>query len=289
MGSRLTQAISGTSLRAICVAAALACGASAAIAGTATVNVTSFSVSTADFSGAFVWTGDDPFQSYNLSALEAGGLLGNGSDNFSANNWNLGLNRVAQTSNTFATGNTVQFTDAMTSLTTAGFNLSSQATGAHSPPLLPNSANASATQSGSFFLIDENGASIGGTITFDLFYNMAVSAPGSTPSNYSQTSLSFLSSTDSILSSTFADGLVSNSLASGVGSIISGHYTKTYTLTAGEAAYYALSGSAIAFADIPVAAVPEPETYAMMVLGLAGIGAAARRRKAKAAARATAA
>ena len=90
-----------------------------------------------------------------MTALEAGGCWGPGSDNFSADNWNLGLNQVAQTANTKATGNTVNFTDAATQLTTAGFNLSAQATAAHSPPALPNYANASGLQAGAFVLFDE--------------------------------------------------------------------------------------------------------------------------------------
>ena len=41
------------------------------------------------------------------------------------------------------------------------------------------------------------------------------------------------------------------------------------------------SGGSITNPDPPVGAIPEPETYAMMALGLAGIGYVARRRKAK--------
>ena len=286
MTSRSTLGIAGASLRAVSVAAALACGAGASMAGTASLSITSFTVSAAEFSGNFAWA-MDPFQSYNLSALEAGGLLGSGSDNFSANDWNLGLNRLAQTANTKATGNTVQFTDAATQLTTAGFNLSAQATGAHSPPALPNYANASALQAGTFVLLDGDGALTGGTITFDLFYNMNVSTPGSTSATYSQTELDLLLSADGSADKSFTDGLLSNTLTDGTGGITSGHFSWTYTLTAGQAAYYTLSGSAIASAELPVAAVPEPETYALMVLGLAGIGAVARRRRSQAKADAT--
>jgi len=133
------------------------------MAGTAALNITSFSVSTDAFSGNFAFA-DDAFsnQLYNLSAKEAGGALGEQSVNFSADNWNLGPNHLAQTANTKATGNTVNFTDPSTQLTTAGFNLAAQATAAHSPPAQPNSANASAVQSGAFMLIDGNGAPIGG-------------------------------------------------------------------------------------------------------------------------------
>jgi hypothetical protein len=269
--------VAGATLRAVTVAAALACGAGASMAGDATVKITSFTVSAADFSGNFAFA-VDPFQSYNLSALEAGA---GPTINFSADNWNLGLNHVAQTANTKATGNTVNFTDAATQLTTAGFNLSAQATAAHSPPALPNSANASAVQAGTFMLLDETGAQTRGTITFDLFYDMSVSTPGSSAATYSQTVLNLLLSNDVDPDKSFADGLLSNNLTGGTGAT-SGHFSWTYTLAADQVAFYTLSGSAIASAQLAVAAVPEPETYALMLLGLAGIGAVARRRRTEA-------
>jgi len=275
--------IAGATLRAVAVAAALACSAGASLAGDATVKVTSFTVSAAEFSGNFAFA-MDPFQSYNMSALEAGA---GPTENFFAENWNLGLNHVVQTANTNATGNTVNFTDAATQLTTAGFNLSAQATAAHSPPALPNYANATAGQSGTFVLLNDAGAPAGGTITFDLFYDMSVSAPGSSGGTYSQTALNLLLSSDASDDKSFADGLLSNNLPGGTGAT-SGHFSWTYTLAAGEAAYYALSGSAIASAEL-AAPIPEPETYALMLLGLAGIGTVARRRRAKAEADAAAA
>jgi hypothetical protein len=99
------------------------------MAGDAALKITSFTASTDAFSGNFAWA-DDLFSSqlYNLTAKEAGGLLGEQTNNFSADNWNLGPNRLAQTANTKATGNTVNFTDPSTQLTTAGFNLSAHAT-----------------------------------------------------------------------------------------------------------------------------------------------------------------
>lgn len=272
--------IPASTLRAMSVAVALACGAGASMAGDGTLSVTSFSVSAADFSGNFVWA-DDAFsnQLFNLAAKEAGGLVDEKTDNFSADNWNLGINRLAQTANTKATGNTVNFTDAATQLTTAGFNLSAHATGAYSPPAQPNYANASAVQSGAFMLLDANGDPIAGTITFELFYDMSVATPGSTLANYSQTQLNLMLSRGGDDDQSFADGLLSNNLTGGTGAISSGHYSYTYTLTAGEEVFYALSGSAIASAEL-AAAVPEPETYALMLLGLAGIGAVTRRRRA---------
>jgi hypothetical protein len=275
MKSRGLVGIAGTTLRAVSVGVALACCAGVSMAGNATLNITSFSVSVAESSGTFAFA-VDPFQSYNLTALEAGGLLGTGFDNFSADNWNQGANRLAQTTNTTATANTIQFTDAA-GATTAGFNLSAQAAAKYFPPALPNSANASAIQSGSFELLDGDGALAAGTLTFDIFYDMSVSAPSNSPTQYSQTQLNLLASADGSNDTSFVDGLLSTSLASGTGSITSGHYSWTYTLAAGQAAYYTLSGSAIA-----VAAIPEPETYALMLLGLGGIGALVRRRRSQA-------
>jgi len=270
MNSGSTVGLAGATLRAVGVAAALACGAGASLAADdATLNITSFTVSAGDFSGNFVWT-TDAYQSLTTSALEAGGLYGSSSDGYSANDWNLGLNRLAQTPNATAAGNTVQFTDAMTQLTTAGFNLSALSTvGSYPTGSLPNSASASALQSGSFVLIDGDGNFAAGTITFDLYYDLSVASA----SNYSQSVLNLLSSTDNGGSASFDDGLLSTSLVSGAGST-SGHFTWTYALAAGEAAYYTLSGSAVS-----VAAIPEPSTYALMALGLAGIGVLSRRRR----------
>ena len=265
--------VAGATLRAVAVAAALACGAGASLAGTATVNITSFTVSAADFSGNFVWA-TDPYQSYDLQALQAGA---GPHPFFEADNWNLGPNHVAQTANAKATGNTLNFTDVSTQLTTAGFNLSGQATPTNSSqPSPPNYANASALQSGTFMLLDGTGAQTGGTITFDLFYDMSVSTPGSSATTYSQTALNLLLSNDVDPDKSFADGLLSNNLAGGTGAT-SGHFSWTYTLAADQVAFYTLSGSAIASAA--VTAVPEPETYALMLLGLAGMGAVARRRR----------
>ena len=134
------------------------------------------------------------------------------------------------------------------------------------------------TQAGTFILLDDAGAQTGGTITFDLFYDMSVSTPGSTAATYSQTVLNLLLSNDVDPDKSFADGLLSNNLAGGTGTT-SGHFSWTYTLAADQVAFYTLSGSAIASAELAVAAVPEPETYALMLLGLAGIGAVARRRR----------
>jgi len=48
-----------------------------------------------------------------------------------------------------------------------------------------------------------------------------------------------------------------------------------------DIAFFRLSGSYLIAHDITIAAVPEPETYAMLLAGLGVMGAVARRRKAK--------
>ena len=277
MTSGLTIGIAGATLRTVGVAAALVCSVGASMAAdNATLKITAFTVSAAEFSGNFAWVVDGfSFQNFDMLAQQAGGLQGSSHVPYAANDWNLGPNYTAQTANATATGNLVQTVDAATQLTTAGFNLAALATaGSAVPPLLPNYANASAVQSGAFYLLDETGASTGGTITFDIYYDMSVATPaGSGAGSYGQTQINLLSSSDSGEAASFADGLLSTSLAGGTGGA-SGHFTWTYTLAAGQAAYYTLSGSAIA-----AAAIPEPGTYALMALGLAGVAVVARRRR----------
>ena len=269
----------GSALKALSVAAAMCCGAGAALAADATVSITSFSASAAEFSGYYV-IALDAYQNYALNALQGGGLFGASSDNFTADNWNLGLNRLAQTANAKATGNTVNFTDSATQPTTAGFNVGATALeGGGYPATTPQHyANSTVQQAGAFALIDGNGDAVAGTITFDIYYDLNVTRGlASAATAYGQTTISLLSSADGGASAAFTDGLLSTDVAGGTGTT-SGHFSWTFALAANEAASYTLAGSAIAAA----AAVPEPASYALFGLGLAALVPLARRRRAAA-------
>lgn len=262
-GSTLQTAM--PALRALGVAAVLACAAGAATAADATLSIAWFGASPEAYSGNYV-VATNPYQSFSMVAVSAGGSPV--SDIFSANDWDQGLNRLAQSGASTASGNTVPFTDSATQLTTAGFNLSATTQG--SGPL-SSSANATGVQSGGFTLITGDGLSTAGSITFDIYYDMSVARPSGSSSNYASTVFSLIASSTSGPSQTFTDGLLSSNFTSG-SSATSGHFSWTVNLNAGETAYYTLTSSTIA------AAVPEPASYALLGLGLAVVGAMARRR-----------
>ena len=275
--------IAGTTLRAVAVAAALACSAGASLAGDASVKVTSFTVSAAEFSGNFAFA-MDPFQSYNMSALEAGcgadrELLRRELESRpEPRRANREHERHRQHSELHRCGDTVD--DGGLQLVGPG----------HSGTFAACTAE----------LRQRDCRPVRHLRAFErrrrprrrhdhvrpLLRHERLRA-GQLGGTYSQTALNLLLSSDASDDKSFADGLLSNNLAGGTGAT-SGHFSWTYTLAAGEAAYYALSGSAIASAEL-AAPIPEPETYALMLLGLAGIGTVARRRRAKAEADAAAA
>lgn len=266
MNTGTTSRLARTALRGAAVGAALACASGLSLADDAKLSIAWFGVSAEQFSGNYV-VATNPYQSFAMSALDGGGIPV--TDTFAANDWAMGLNRIAQSTYAAASGNTVGFTDPFTQLATVGVNLSASAvqSGAQS-----NIGSATATQSGGFTLIDANGDAVAGSITFDLYYDLSVQPPsGVSAQNYAQTVIGLLISSASGAPQSFSDGLLSSSLAGGSGST-SGHFTWTLNLAAGEFATYSLNASAIAVA------VPEPSSYAMLAAGLCGIGVIAGRR-----------
>lgn len=254
------------------VALGFAVGAAHAVPVTAAVSVTGFSVTTSA-TDAYVWTlSSAAFQQWSTSALNAGGLNGASSSDFSANDLNP-LSRLAQTNLAQAKGSTVQFTDNFTQLITAGFTLSALAQPSILPPVaLPNSGEANAAQSGGFTLINALGDAVAGDLNFTVFYDLAVDAGGDgAPSRVSDASISLLASSDGGGSFAADQSLSSVDEAGGVG-LGSGSFTWAFQLAAGEAAYYTLAGTTLA------QAVPEPHALALLALSLAAATLATRRR-----------
>ena len=263
-------------LKALGMALALALGSGACLAGSASVNITGFSASPAAFSGNYAW-GVDAYQSYSMTAQSGGGLYGSSTDSFTANNWDLGASRLASTAYAQATGNTLQYVDNTTQLVMAGFNLGAVTTQALIYPAATaaNYANATGLQSGALMLINGDGDAVAGTISFNIYYSLSVSdLIGGDPANYSQALVNLLASDDGGESFSFADGLLSSSIVGGAGTV-SGVFTWTATLAAGDAAYYTLSGNAISSA----ANVPEPGGMALLGFGLAALTGVVRRRR----------
>jgi hypothetical protein len=259
------------------LALGLGCAAGSALAApiTAGVSITGFTVSTS-VADAYVWPVDAvAYQNWQMTALNAGGLLGTSTNTYSANDLNP-VARLAQTSSALAKGDTAQFTDNFTQLSTYGFNLSASASPYDYLPAAPsNSANATALQSGGFTLIDAFGTGVAGNLVFTLYYDLDVSSPyGSAPGTYAEALLNLLASSDAGDSFSGADELHSFNEPGGVGSR-SGFITWTFNLGADESAYYTLSGTAAAFA------IPEPGAMLLASTSLLAMALAGRRRKAQ--------
>lgn len=242
--------------------AAVALFAAPALAGThsSSVLITSFSVTT---SAGITLSWADPYQAFDTSALEAGGLLGADADSHDVGDWGFAISGA----------NTAHAIAAASTTTPQTFWATADATGSFGPPTnLPNQASSGVLQSGSFSL---SGA---GSVTFTIGYSLAVSAiGGNATSDYGSALLNFeLDDTDGSSGGSLADALHSFALASGAGSQ-SGTLTLTLDLSAGETGFYNLQGSALAFASASM--VPEPQSWLLLACGMAGMAAMSRSRR----------
>lgn len=242
---------------------ALAVATAPALAQDASVFVSSFTWTTST-GEELAWS--DPYQSLAASALSGGGLFGSDSDSYETESY-LPAIGSASTSNALST---------YAASGDQGFFLTAATTRGLYPIGTPrNESFATALNSGTFSLEQA------GTVTFTVFYTLAVNKPGGNAlSDFGASFLNFnAASADGTSGGDLSADLYSFAQLTGIGST-SGSFVLTVSLLANQLGFYTLDGRAESFA---VAAIPEPETWALMLAGLAGVGAVVRRRKAVAA------
>ena len=155
--------LAATPPKAFGFALALACCAGPALAQNASVLIDSFSYTT---SGSAVLTWADPFQSFQATALNGGGLFGGDSDSLDTPDYFFAI-VGANTSNAQATISTT---------TEQTFWATASTTSSQFPVGTPrNQGTALASQSGSFTLSEA------GSVTFLIDYTLGVSKPGGNP------------------------------------------------------------------------------------------------------------
>jgi hypothetical protein len=242
------------------VTVALACSAGGAFAGEGSALVTSFSYAVSG--GTLTWL--DPYQSFQATALDGGGLLGAKTDSYATNDYEfltVGANTVNAAAGISTTDPQTFWADASTTASTG-------------PVATPrNQANASASQSGGFIL------SQAGSVTFTVSYTLgASSAGGNAVSDFSTALLHLnVANSDSSAGGDVSDQVQSFDAASGISTKV-GQFTLTVPLAAGEEGFYTLDGSAISYS--PVSSVPEPGRASLLGAGLLGLAEFLRRRRA---------
>ena len=250
-----------TALRpqALGAAVALAVLSAPALAQDATAYVSSFSYTTST-GEELIWS--DPYQTLFAQARNGGGLFGSDSDTYDVPGY---FPAIGSATTSLAQSTYAAYGD-------QGFYLTADASKGSYPVGTPrNESFATASNSGLFTLEE------GGTVTFTVNYTLSVDKPGSESGDFGASFLAFNAmSEDGLSGGMQSDQLFSFAQASGLGSR-SGSFMITVALLANQVGFYTLDGRAEAFA---VAVIPEPETYALMLAGLAGLGVVARRRKA---------
>lgn len=238
----------------------LAFAAAPAAAQDASVYVSVIDVST---SNGEMLTWSDPYQSLSASALSGGGLGGADTDDDTTDAYaaTIGFATTPNASVTYAAPGDQTFS--LTATTTPG----------NYPLGTPRSAaEALGSTSGSFSLTEA------ATVTFTVFYQLAANKPGGNPiSDFAAAFLNFSLSGGQSGGGSVSDSLESFAEASGM-AMRSGRFSLTVSLLANQLAFYSLDGRAESFASA-VTPIPEPETWALMMAGLAGLGVVARRRR----------
>jgi len=245
----------------------------AAFAGTASLSIDGFVVTTDNVDPTvFLYAPmDGQYQTYQTSALDAGGLNGASPPNFlEAFDWN-GYVRSSLTANALAKADTNLFTDNFTQFTSVGFNLTASTTASSLPgPLLPNQANATVSQAGWIGLINSNGDFVAGNVSFDIYYSYNVNSPGGNALNdYSQVALNLYAGDANQSFEPYSFGAISTSQPGGMSGDQQGMIHLDFALVDGDVASYSVTGNAVAFSP---AAVPEPGSLAMTLAGLGTFG-----------------
>ena len=250
--------LAALSRKALAVAGSLACFASASSAQDASVLITSFSWTTTVGTTLSFF---NPDQNFYTNAQNGGGVFGAQTDQFDTNDYDPAIAGV-NLSNAQAALSTF---DPQTFWATASTTRSSN------PPGTPrNQATADGFQSGDFALDGP------GTVTFIIDYTLSVAKPGgSLATDYASAVLNFATSFAGQQPNNVSDQLLSFSQLNGTASK-DGEFRVDVTLLEDQVGSYTLEGVAQSFA---VAAVPEPQEWAMLASGFVVLGGFLRRRR----------
>lgn len=236
------------------------------LSSSASFQITSFAyVATG---GTLSWSTASAYQTLYSESAEAGGLVSNNvasSSDEALTTATLSTSRPHATSTVSSTSDgTIQGLSTATPFVISDFSQ-------------PHRANATAQQALEFTM------SAPGSVTFTIGYSLLASgATSNVNENYALAALDFTFGNYFNASGGTQNITLVSSDAQGGQNSQSGALTFTVDFaTADEVGYYNLRGNALANASASIAVVPEPETYLLMLVGIAAVSAASRRRSAQ--------